>query len=620
VINGGCGREMGAVLAILGEADDPELGDRLQRMLARSPYRGEPKFLVEGALANGIQSMGWDASLHSAGNWLVAFHGYVGNWGELAPVHGLRFPEDASNAHRIAMAYEALGDDLFVKVRGGGAVLIWNRREQALLAVRDVVGCRPMFQSDVAGRLFLASEIRQIFAGNNLDPTPSSDGLVAHLVRQPLTDGRTMFEDVTQVLPARVYRYSPTQRQIPSQTNVYWQPPSEKRIARRHLYRLADELHYLLERAVLRTLPDLPFACTLSGGMDSGSIWALVTDLAERGESAANLGRTVSLVFPGMESDESHLIRTHKWFPGGDPILIDASANQSVSHLGEMTHAVDFLPHPTLFGVGIVDAHARADCRRIVLDGIGGDEWFFGNFHYLFDLWRRGRLFICLLDCIRLSSPRRWGFRKTARALLPPSFSVRRMSSGPLPPPAWLHTAQHQLYRRLQRQLPFPSPEGASACSRELIGTLTFRQCDDGLLAIEQLSARNGVERRRPFMDLDLIDFAARSDGQAFTGGKRNKHLMRMAMQGIVPDEVVASTVMYGATEVVASGLPGYARQWLDHDWLLKELKILDEETLRRTLEIAISGNIDDAVHVYFILAAELFLQEHTLGRHPGVS
>ena len=75
---------MGAILAILGEAGDPDLAERLQRMIARSPCRGKPEFLIEGPLAIGIQSMGWDASLTDDGNWLVAFHGYIGNWTELA--------------------------------------------------------------------------------------------------------------------------------------------------------------------------------------------------------------------------------------------------------------------------------------------------------------------------------------------------------------------------------------------------------------------------------------------------------------------------------------------------------------------------------------------------------
>ena len=142
---------MGAILAILGEAGDPELGGRLQRMIECSPYRGEPEFLIEGPLAIGIQSMGWDASLHLGGNWLVAFHGYIGNWGELAPLHGWNFPEDANNAHKIAIAYEVLGNALFSKLRGEWAVMILDRRRGELLAARDVVGCRPMFRSENGG-------------------------------------------------------------------------------------------------------------------------------------------------------------------------------------------------------------------------------------------------------------------------------------------------------------------------------------------------------------------------------------------------------------------------------------------------------------------------------------
>jgi hypothetical protein len=47
---------MGAIFAILGEAGDPELAERLQRMLARSPHRGAPEFLVEGPLGSGTRA------------------------------------------------------------------------------------------------------------------------------------------------------------------------------------------------------------------------------------------------------------------------------------------------------------------------------------------------------------------------------------------------------------------------------------------------------------------------------------------------------------------------------------------------------------------------------------
>jgi hypothetical protein len=121
-------------------------------------------------------------------------------------------------------------------------------------------------------------------------------------------------------------------------------------------------------------------------------------------------------------------------------------------------------------------------------------------------------------------------------------------------------------------------------------------------------------------MDLDLIEFAFRSDGQMFVAGKRNKNLMRLATQDVLPREVVASTEMYSASEVVSRGLPAYSKQQLDKDCLLVEKKVLDGEDFRRRLGMAIGGNIASEVHLYSVFSAELFLLKHARGGSLGVS
>ena len=98
--------------------ETPEIPERLERMLARSPYRGAPERHFEGGLAIAVQTRGWDASLATVGNWTVAMHGVIGNWSELAPAHGWDFPKNASSATKLAIAYEHLGNDLFAKLRG----------------------------------------------------------------------------------------------------------------------------------------------------------------------------------------------------------------------------------------------------------------------------------------------------------------------------------------------------------------------------------------------------------------------------------------------------------------------------------------------------------------------
>ena len=101
---------MGAILAILGDTTDPELARRLEDMIARSPHRGTPKRHVENGFALATISLGWDSSLAAVGDRVTAFHGWIGNWPELASEHGLQWTADDSDAAKMAVAYEALGE------------------------------------------------------------------------------------------------------------------------------------------------------------------------------------------------------------------------------------------------------------------------------------------------------------------------------------------------------------------------------------------------------------------------------------------------------------------------------------------------------------------------------
>ncbi len=94
----------------------------------------------------------------------------------LAAERGWRFPDGASNAGKIAVAVEDLSDRLFARLRGEWAVLIWDRREQTLLAARDLIGCRPLFMHQHGARLFLATEIRQVMAGSGVE-APLTNGM-----------------------------------------------------------------------------------------------------------------------------------------------------------------------------------------------------------------------------------------------------------------------------------------------------------------------------------------------------------------------------------------------------------------------------------------------------------
>jgi len=578
---------MGGICAVLGEPGDPELSVRLDRMLARSPYRGEAQRHLEGGLAIGIQSMGWDASLHSAGNWLVAFHGYIGNWDELAPAHGLDLPSDADNTHRIAIAYEALGDDLFVRLRGEFAIVILDRRSHQLIAVRDILGCRPLFTAEGAGRTYLASEIRQVITGAQISPRLNHDVMLDRLIRRPREISDTLYDGVSRLLAATIARFRPADWS-PISGRLYWQPPAEGHNPVASEAEAANALRNILIRAVSRCLPSQPFTATLSGGVDSNAVWALIRELDRLGDPRASNGRPISLLYPGEGMDESETIRTALDAHGLDGILASASNRDVLASIISGVHTVD---HPVGWALPeyrIADEAAVADGRLVMLSGLGGDEWLTGGTQYLADLAQRGRAVRLTREILRLRSS---GSDRVElawrRAIRPAVAKALRFVRGAPQPPAWIADPwRSEAKNRITTPLEKPAPASRTALLDALV---LWRGGAYGEMD-EQAAAVFGVENRAPLNDLDLIEFAFGTRPWILAGGNRRKHLFRRAVGESIPRPV---RDRLGKTDFAAERIVAgreLAETEIIKEWALVRCGILDAQEVDRVVHTAKLG------------------------------
>ncbi|MCP4902252.1 MAG: hypothetical protein GY906_35245, partial [bacterium] len=309
---------MGSVLAIIGDRKDSGLKKQLLRMADRSPHRGTILSHAEDGIVMAVQARGNDASLASVNQHVVAFHGYVGNW------HRLGLPDSlGSAAERIAQAYDRLGESLLPKLRGEFALLIYDRSQQILLAARDPVGCRPLFFQRSHDRLFLASEIRQVLAGSDSPRELNRQTLISYLVHQPPADLGTLFRGVQFIAPGEVFRFGCLDATCERQT--YWSLEPDSALAGLTPEEWVHELARRLQAAVARSLPEEPFGVSLSGGLDSSAVWASISKLASEGDKRAAMGRPFSLIFPGLDCDESHHISRLLTATNADGLVIDAS-------------------------------------------------------------------------------------------------------------------------------------------------------------------------------------------------------------------------------------------------------------------------------------------------------
>ena len=601
---------MGAILAVLGEAGDPELPERLEKMIAVSPYRGRAERLLAGGVALAVQSLGSDASIGEAGPYVVASQGWVANWEELERSSRLE-PRGATNdATRLAVAFEALGEGVFARLRGEFATVIFDRRTGVVVAARDVYGVRPLFFHQHAGRTYVASELNQVLAGSGAAARLDEDFLASALVTRYGAGEETLCTGVRRVVPGHVYTFAAGKVSEALRRTAYWLPPPEDRDRGIEEPRLAEELRFILDRAVGRALADRPGAVTLSGGMDSTTIWALARRRASNGDARADLVAAVSLLFPGFECDESLFISEILTQTGGEAISLDATTVEPFAAIENLTGVVEGPFVATLYHGQLIADAARNAGRSVVYYGFGGDEWLAGSPHYLGDELRRGHPIRAMMDAkTLLHGTRRERLRNLARLTVVPMSGLpwRRHRE-----PAWLHPSRNAAL------LSLPAATVQSRAGKVLQQTLAMHRAVSYLGNAELVAARAGLEIRCPLHDLDLVEFAFRTPGRPFMGGQRAKHLLRVAMAGLLPVSVVERRDKPEFSGPIRRRVSSFARGEGVPSWhLVARNIVIAEEVERIRKEVAGDDGAESFYRFIELVIAERLCRRFESG-HPN--
>lgn len=576
---------MGAILAIFGNQAQAELDARNEDMISCSDYRGQAHSWLADRAVISIQSLGWDASLATFKNWTVAFHGFIGNWGDISRENRLHFGKSDSDALRLAKAYAQLGNRLIPKLRGEFAFIVYDTHQRSVLAVRDVIGTRPLFYQANSDVLIFASEIRQVLAGSKTQRKLNEIALAGYLMNRPIPDDQTLDRHVLRVVPGQAWTFRTLDSLTPPETHRYWLPPPSVATRRYDQRSLQEELRSRLQLAVARSVPDHPFAVTLSGGLDSSSVWSLVAYQARQGCPHAVQGIPYSLVHPGMSCDESGLIADIRRHTQTEAFVeIDASRVDPAEYIEPYYDRIDgSLNNGTAFHLPLLASHVRGEGRRTLLLGTG-EQWPGGNFRHLADDLRGGH-WLDLLYTIVWAKPylshrhRRLRFLLKESGLRWPRCLAGLRTRHQVSPSAQLLTEKARSLVAGMESIN-QAPPGMSHARWYLESSLAEEQSWRFHEPIEQMAALESVELRQPLYDLDLIGFAFSVPPRAFTGGVRQKHLLRCAMGELLPDSLHALTQKVSFNEVADSFL---ACMPLRNRWRLVDEGFLEEGAIMGT-------------------------------------
>lgn len=451
-----------------------------------------------------------------------------------------------SDTEVLLYALRRWGADALKRLNGMFAFAFWDSERRTMMLARDRIGEKPLVYASVGGTLIFGSEIKALCAFPGFERRPDLRAISHYLAFQYVPAPMTAFAGVRKLPPGSYLIARPGEIGEPKS---YWRlpPPRERKIADKR--DLAAEARELLRQGVKRRLvSDVPVGAFLSGGIDSSMTTALMAQ-----ESSGPI-KAFSIGFDEPQYDErafARLVAQRYGVEHHEEVVREDAADilpQLVWHYGEPF--ADSSALPTYFLSRLARRHVT-----VALSGDGGDEFFmgYGRYKTCLDMqWIGGvpralrRAAGYVAQTMPESLAQRRYFRGARRLLklasdMPASqyeFTImsfqdtdKRDAFGEALRP---HLAESSV--RLLDSYFDAAPSLPSGAAWADIHTYLP---DDILVKVDIAAMAHGLETRPPFLDPDLMEWAAALPPSVKTEGGVLKKILKDAAEGLLPTEVI---------------------------------------------------------------------------------
>ena len=546
------------------------LGHRRLSILDTSSFGHQPMFSDDGKL-------------------VLVFNGEIYNYKELRSDlkrKGFVF-QGKSDTEVLLKLYLSEGKKMLSKLNGIFTFAILDINSELLFLARDALGVKPLYYSTEDNVFAFASEIKAL-----LKLIPNNKELDVESINRYLSflwcpgDG-TPLKSVKKLLPGEaiiVKNGCITDKwlwyKLPILNNTNKNLDKGRSIS--------GATKYLRQAVHRQMVADVPLGAFLSGGLDSSAVVAFAKEVNPdiRCFSIETKGKQDK----GFVADLPYAKRVAKHLNVSLDV-VSIESHRMASDLESMIVQLDEpLADPAALNVLYISQLAREQGIKVLLSGAGGDDLFTGyRRHYALQLERYwgwlpksvrtglkgitknlntdnsiNRRIVKMFNGAGLNSRDRlinyfrWSDDSLLQSLYSPEFRQQLAGSNS---------------NQVMQDFLEPILTSASSLDQMLALEQRFFLTDHNLNYTDKMSMAAGVETRVPFLDLDLVNFAARIPDKFKQKGSVGKWVLKKAMEPYLPKEVIYRP---------KTGFGAPLRTWIKHD--LQELlrDVLSPDSLNK--------------------------------------
>lgn len=426
-----------------------------------------------------------------------------------------------SDTEVLLIAYMEYGPDCVQMLNGIYSFAIWDSKERYCFLCRDRFGVKPLFYTRNHNVIAFASEIKALFQYPGVKPVIDRKGICEIFGVGPArTPGVGVWKNINELQPG----YAAFIEEDGMKTYCYWSLTANEHID--SYEKTVEKTRVLLLDTIKRQLiSDVPLCTLLSGGLDSSIISAVAAQVLKRQGKVLS---TYSFDF----TDNSKYFKASSFQPAEDRPYVDKMVNAIGSKHTYLecnsTQLADCLYGAVLAkdlpGMADVDSSLLHFCRgvkekhTVCLSGECADE-VFGGYPWFRD------------PEIYRTKAFPWSKNLDFRKEMIKKEVLQELD---------LDGYVEETYENTISKVPKLSGESQTAARQREISYLNTSWFMATLLdRKDRMSMASGLEVRVPYADHRLIQYLYNIPWEYKYHNQEVKGLLRDAMEGILPDEVL---------------------------------------------------------------------------------